>query len=263
MNHDHQFVACDKGTNLCCLYRFRGEAISPQAADVVDQVLGNVTKQHQPPQSEPEGQNYHQAHGLLNISERLEDRGPGSDNLERNETEENKQYENDSRNRYQFDSSNLSINSDEIDDIDREALEPERESPPQDYSSQKLPPSSYSSNFSAEEARLRYSLDYAHADLKERFRQFSNTQFNEEEWKRRFSLPDTKDNANGFSLSNPTSPVSKSLSTSPLGHFRGKQAPRPLEEPDYALTPRVKEGLYFCHLCSFSGKTNTFNSLST
>ena len=236
-------------------YLFRGEAISPQAADVVNQVLGNVTKPHQPPQLEKENPGYQRSHLQSNVKEHTDDRLSGSEDNLRNSVDEGKQYDS----RYQFDSSNLSINSDEIDEIDREALEPDRDTPPQDFS-QKLPPTSFSSNFNAEESRLRYSLDYAHADLKERFKQYSAqfNNFNEDEWKRRFSLPDTRDSgkdfSKDFSLSDPTSPNSKSLSTSPraLDLLRGQ--PRAAEEQDYALIPRVKEGIYFCHLCSFSGK---------
>ena len=231
----------------------RGEAISPQAADVVDHVLGNVTKPHHAQQSETGTTSYHRAQLLSNTDKQITD-ASRKDQLS-NDIDDDKQFDNDSRSRYQYDSSNLSINSDEIDDIDREALEPERDSPIPDYS-QKLPPTSFSSSFSAEEARLRYSLDYAHADLKERFRQYSSASLNEEEWKRRYSLPDTTKESVKHSLSHssPTSPGSKSLSSSPLDLLRGHPGGRLVDEPDYALTPRVKEGLYFCHLCSFSGK---------
>ena len=254
---------------------FRGEAISPQAADVVNQVLGNVTKSHQPPQLEKENPDYGESPRQTDVGDKRDDRlSSGDDNI-RNGVDESKQYES----RYHLDNSNLSINSDEIDEIDREALEPDRDTPPQDFS-QKLPPTSFSSNFNAEEARLRYSLDYAHADLKERFKQYS-AQFNnlnEEEWKRRFSLPDTreagKDFGKEFSLNDPTSP--KSLSTSPrtsLDILRGQETsprasldllrgqPRGGDDQDFALIPRVKEGIYFCHLCSFSGEISILSDL--
>ena len=254
-------IICMHIFNILLFYLFRGEAISPQAADVVNQVLGNVTKPHQPPLLEKENPGYRQTHLQSNVKEHTNERLSDNEDNHRVSVDDNKQYNNDSR--YQFDSSNLSINSDEIDEIDREALEPDRDTPPQDFS-QKLPPTSFSSNFNAEEARLRYSLDYAHADLKERFKQYSAqfNNFNEEEWKRRFSLPDSRESGKDFSLSDPTSPNSKSLSTSPraLDLLRGQ--PRVLDEPDYALTPRVKEGIYFCHLCSFSGELSTLLNLS-
>lgn len=157
-----------------------------------------------------------------------------------------------------------------LSDTDKDVLTPD--SPSNSRSPdfpQSLPSniSPYSSQFSVEEARLRFSL--GSSPFKRQQLNFAKTgtlsQFNDDIIPRRYSLPDHMQDPRGHSLtpghsSQPSSPPrSNPLSSSGVHSFRspGHQPYQdlPYEEQDSRnLIPRIKEGLFFCHLCSFSGK---------
>lgn len=117
----------------------------------------------------------------------------------------------------------------------------------------------YTSAFGAEEARLRFNLESAH--FKERL---GLSSFAEQSLQRSYSLQETVQNSDKLASQNsspPSSPHSPSLQSSPVPSYTGQDHGQrsihdvSFEEQDSNnFLPRIKEGLYFCHLCSFSGK---------
>ena len=149
-------------------------------------------------------------------------------------------------------------------DVEKEELRPEspgdssRSSP--DFS-RSLPSNltHYTSQFGNEEARLRFSLGSSpyknHPSLPS---SGSLPGFSDDLVSRRYSIADSMQDVRSQPIpsgpsSQPGSPQSDSIRSflSP-----GAQSLHDLsyDEDQRNLIPRIKEGLFFCHLCSFSGK---------
>lgn len=158
-------------------------------------------------------------------------------------------------------------NSPEIEsDVEKDELTPES---PEDSShssdfSRSLPSSiaQYSSQFGAEEARLRFSL--GSSPFKNHLPSSASLPpFSDDIISRRYSLSDSMPDVRSQSFpggshsSQPSSPQSDSLNSSSLHSFHSPSQQSihdALNDDDQrTLIPRIKEGLYFCHLCSFSG----------
>lgn len=167
--------------------------------------------------------------------------------------------------------SDIYENSPDIEsDIDKEELSPEsptNSTHSADLSGRSLPSnlSPYSGQISLEEAKLRYSLGAS--PFKSQFGLTPSTsslsQFSDDLVPRRYSVPDSMQDVRSQSMptglsSQPSSPPSSSLNSPPLRSFRSPSSQslsdNSFDDPDSrSLIPRIKEGLYFCHLCSFSG----------
>jgi hypothetical protein len=118
----------------------------------------------------------------------------------------------------------------------------------------------YGSPFGAEEARLRFSFESS--QFKERLNALGIPQLTDERIGRRYSLQESSTDAskhNSGSSSPPSSSPSRSLDDSPQNSYKGSRSIHDLsfdEQDSNAFLPRIKEGLFFCHLCSFSGNFN-------
>lgn len=157
-------------------------------------------------------------------------------------------------------------NSPELEsDVEKDELTPESpggSSHSSDFS-RSLPSSiaQYSSQFGAEEARLRFSL--RSSPFKGHLPSSSSLPpFSDDIISRRYTLPESMQDVRGQPYtsghsSQPSSPQSDSLNSSSLHSFQSPSQQSILDssydEDQRNLIPRIKEGLYFCHLCSFSG----------
>lgn len=229
---------------------FRSNAVSPQAADVID--------------------NGHSKHGEeikrkfendIRHGKQVENGGDNLVNGNRRADIDRDAFHGQCKNYIQSNS------SDAESDIEKDEIN--SDSPDESFNAsgrkfdfpQHLPSNinPYASAFGAEEARLRFNLESAH--YKERL---GLSSFAEQSLQRSYSLQETVQNSDKLASQNsspPSSPHSQSLQSSPVPSYTGQDHGQrsihdvSFEEQDSNnFLPRIKEGLYFCHLCSFSGK---------
>ena len=254
---------------------FRTETHSPQAADIVETALSNKNLDFNSVNcnSITHGSSHSIPEDIGNQGDlRRSTEGHSNDTLERPTEERSGDYSRKSNtsldksfeedyysNKYTTENSN---SSDLESDIDRDELTPNsprsevNHRQPLDYY-QRLPSNlPFGSGFSPEEARLRLQLKEAGL--------LDPGAFSESEYRRRLAFSNGKGSGlipNGSSQAN--SPESKTPGSAVL---YPRRLPRSADELDETLKPNIREGLYFCHLCSFSGKmqkasVSHFNSL--
>lgn len=226
---------------------FRSDAVSPQAADVIDNDLSKV--------KQPIDVQYDSGFSSEKQIENGNDERKEYSGLKK--SIQNRAEEEKSRENYHHYSGTHS--SDIESDPDKDEHSPE--SPSNGYSDnrsfdyqQRLASNlNPFSAFGAEEARLRFGLESA--QFKERLNAIGIPPFGDEELQRRYSLKDNSKSSD--SPSKPTSPDSRSLQGSPVDSYKGSRSINDISFEDQdtnSFLPNVKEGLFFCHLCSFSGK---------
>lgn len=245
-NNLDDFLSCThfKHSETCRILHIRSDAVSPQAADVID----NGLSKHDKELKRKFENNFIPEKRVKNGGDDLVKQRRESTDIENL----NGKYKN--------------YSSDPDSDLDKE--ERNSESPDEGYNAashkfdfaQHLPSNinPYASAFGAEEARLRFSLESA--QFKERL---GISAFQEQSLHRRYSLQEPAQNSDKLgsqSLSPPSSPRAHSLQNSPSFAGQG-HGPRSVHDVSFEdqdssnFLPRIKEGLFFCHLCSFSGTT--------
>ncbi|XP_053382637.1 uncharacterized protein LOC123541329 isoform X3 [Mercenaria mercenaria] len=235
-------------------FGLRSDAVSPQAADVIDNGLNTHDREI--------GKKFE---NKFTPEKRMQN---GDDDLVRKQGKEDIEAEA-LREKYQ---NYIRSNSSDIEsDPERDELNLSKQAEGYDKRNrnfgftQHLPSNinPYASAFGAEEARLRFNLESA--QFKERLGSIGISPFGDEAIHRRYSLQETVPESSKLtsqSSSPPLSPRSQSLQSSPLPSYNGQgHGPRSVhdlsfeEQDSNSFLPRIKEGLFFCHLCSFSGTT--------
>ncbi|KAL4217859.1 hypothetical protein ACF0H5_022598 [Mactra antiquata] len=232
------------------------DAVSPQAADVVDNNLSKVKERIED-----------QFDGSFHSKRHIENGSKGDKEFDKRSVERRSGEHQDKFNHYSSGSGGGGINSSDIEsDLEKDDLSVDspggkdyRDNRSFEYQQRFTGNLNPYSAFGAEETRLRLGLESA--QFKERLNAIGIPPFGDETLHRRYSLQESSDKDLNKSVDNsnqPSSPDQRSLQGSPVDSYKGSRSIHDISFEDQdtnSFLPSVKEGLFFCHLCSFSGST--------